>query len=66
MKLRVIVEYDDAVNAWSIYCPDLPGITSCGTTETEALKNFREAAELFFEPSDVSAPSNSNVLEMIF
>lgn len=65
MKLRVVVEYDEAVKSWATYCPELPGIASCGSTEDEALNNFREAAELFFEPSDTPVPAKSKVLEMV-
>lgn len=64
MKLRVLVEYDETVKSWAAYCPELPGIASCGSTENEALNNFKEAAELFFEPSDIPVPSKSKVLEM--
>lgn len=65
MKLRVVVEYDKEVNSWAVYCPELPGINSCGATEVEALDNFREAADLFFEPSDIPVPSESKVLDMV-
>ena len=34
------------------YCPELPGINSYGATQEEASENFKEAAELFFEPSE--------------
>jgi len=33
---------------FSIYSPDFP-ISSCGDTKEEALKNFQEAVELYFE-----------------
>ncbi len=65
MRLRVILEYDEAVNAWAAYCPELPGINSCGATQEEASKNFKEAAELFFEPSDFIVPAKSKVLQMV-
>ena len=54
MTLRVVLEYDDVVDSWAAYCPELPGINSCGATQDEASKNFKEAAELFFESSDYS------------
>ena len=65
MKLRIILEYDDDVNAWAAYCPELPGINSCGATQEEAAENFKEAAELFFEPSDFIVPEKAEVLQMV-
>ena len=51
MTLRVVLEYDD-IDTWAAYCPEVPGINSCGATQEEATVNFKEAVELFFEPSD--------------
>lgn len=53
MTIRTILEYDDVANAWAAYCPELPGLNSCGDTEEDALANFKEAAALYFEPSEV-------------
>ena len=52
MTLRVVLEYDEVIDSWAAYCPEMPGINSCGATQEEAAANFKEAAELFFEPSD--------------
>ena len=65
MKLRVVLEYDDVAKSWAAYCPELNGLSSCGRSQEDALKNFKEAAELFFEPSEFPIPSKSQVLEMI-
>lgn len=65
MNLRVVFEYDEEVDSWSAYCPELPGLTSCGRTEEETIANFKEAAELFFEPTDVLIPAKSKVLKMV-
>ncbi len=65
MTLRVVLEYDDVVNSWAAYCLELPGINSYGTTQKEAAENFKEAAELFFEPSDFNVPAKSKVLQMV-
>ncbi|MDY5046516.1 MAG: hypothetical protein SPE87_02060 [Treponema porcinum] len=43
----------------------MPGINSCGATQEEAAANFKEAAELFFEPSDFLVPEKSKVLQMV-
>ena len=44
MTLRVVLEYDEVIDSWAAYCPEMPGINSCGATQ-------EEAAELFIEPS---------------
>ena len=51
MTLRVVLEYDEVIDSWAAYCSEMPGINSCGATQEEAAANFKEAAELFFEPS---------------
>ena len=50
MDLRVIVDYDKETKSYSAVCPELPGCTSCGDTQQEALENVREAIELYLEP----------------
>lgn len=69
MTLRVVLEYDDVTNSWAAYCPGLPEINSYGAAEEEASKNFKEAAELFFEPSDDTSdydvPQESKILQMV-
>jgi len=52
MKVRVVIEYDAEVKAYSAVCPELPGCASCGDTEEEAMQNIKEAIELYLEPSD--------------
>ncbi len=34
---------------WSVWTPGLPGCTSWGHTKEEALRNIRDAAELYLE-----------------
>lgn len=51
MKWRVILEQDPQTGEWAVWCPELPGCTSAGQTEEEALRNIREAIELYLEPS---------------
>ena len=65
MTLRVVLEYDEVIDSWAAYCPEMPGINSCGATQEEAAANFKEAAELFFEPSDFLVPEKSKVLQMV-
>ncbi len=53
MNLRVVIEYDEIAKSYSAYCPEVPGCTSAGDTEEEALGNMKEAVELYFEPSNI-------------
>ncbi|MSQ12750.1 MAG: type II toxin-antitoxin system HicB family antitoxin [Dehalococcoidia bacterium] len=47
MRIRVVIEYDRETGGYAAYCPELPGCTSAGDTEEEALDNIREAITLF-------------------
>jgi predicted RNase H-like HicB family nuclease len=49
MKLKVILEPSDG-GGYTVYVPALPGCLSEGDTKEEALKNIREAIELYLEP----------------
>ena len=51
MKWRVILERDPETEDRAVWCPELPGCTSAGITEDEALENIREAIELYLKPS---------------
>ena len=51
MKLKVVLEPSDE-GGFTVYVPSLPGCVSEGDTEDEALKNIREAIELYLEPVD--------------
>ena len=64
MNVRAVVEYDKETKAYAVYCPELPGCTSCGDTEAEALKNFSEAVALYLEPSPIRLPKRAKVREL--
>ena len=51
MKLKVVLEPSEE-GGFTIYAPSLPGCVSEGESEGEALKNIREAIELYLEPVD--------------
>ncbi len=53
MKWRVILEPDPETGDWAVWCPELPGCTSAGETEQEALDNIREAIELYLQPDPI-------------
>jgi len=49
MRLKVVLEPSDE-GGYTVYVPSLPGCISEGETVEEALKNIREAIELYLEP----------------
>jgi len=48
MKLTVVLEKQEE-GGFTIYVPSLPGCISEGDTKEEALKNIKEAIELYLE-----------------
>ena len=65
MKWRVILERDEISGDWAVWCPELPGCTSAGESEEEAMANIREAIELYLEP-DVFPLAPSVVVREVF
>jgi predicted RNase H-like HicB family nuclease len=65
MKLKVILEPSDD-GGYTVYVPALPGCLSEGDTKKEALKNIREAIELYLEPveDDMSFSPNAEEIEI--
>jgi predicted RNase H-like HicB family nuclease len=57
MKLKVVLESSEE-GGFTVYVPSLPGYVSEGETEAEALKNIREAIELYLEPVDDDLPAD--------
>lgn len=49
MRFKVVLEPSDE-GSFTVYVPVLPGCISEGETKEEALKNIREAIELYLEP----------------
>jgi predicted RNase H-like HicB family nuclease len=47
--VRQIVIYPGEDNMWVVECPSLPGCISQGDTKEQAIKNIREAIELYEE-----------------
>ena len=64
MKLRLVVEYDPETKRWSAVFPELPSCASAGDTEKAAVRNAKEALELWFEPSPEPLPAGAKVLEV--
>ncbi len=51
MKLMVVLE-EQKEGGYTVYVPSLPGCISEGETREEALKNIKEAIELYLEPDE--------------
>ncbi len=64
MKLRLIVEHDRETSRWAAFFPELPGCASAGDTEKEAVRNAREALDLWFEPSAEAIPAGAKLVEV--
>lgn len=64
MKFRIVLEYDADAGAFSAVCPELPGCASAGDSEEEALRNIKEAIELYLAPSDIELPGNARLDEV--
>jgi predicted RNase H-like HicB family nuclease len=65
MKWRVVLEPDLEIGEWAIWCPELPGCVSAGTTQEEALNNIREAIELYLQPDAIELVHGAVVREVI-
>ena len=58
MKLKIVLEI--GVDGYIVaYCPALKGCVTQGRTEKEALKNLKEAIELYLEadPQEIDRPA---------
>ena len=49
MKLRIVLEPSED-GGFTVFVPTLPGCISEGESKEEALRNIREAIELYLEP----------------
>jgi len=65
VKFQVVLEPSDE-GGYTVYVPTLPGCISEGDTVDEAMRNIREAIELYLEPveDDFVADGNSLVREL--
>ncbi len=65
MKFKVVLERSEE-GGFTVYAPSLPGCVSEGETEDEALRNIREAIELYLEPTedDTILAENARVIEL--
>ena len=63
MNLKVVMEPSDE-GGYTVIVPALPGCISEGNTKEEALKNIREAIELYLEPVDDDATFAPNAEQL--
>jgi predicted RNase H-like HicB family nuclease len=61
---RVVLEQDRETGDWAIWCPELPGCVSAGTTEQEALESIREAIALYLEQDPIELEPGAIVREV--
>lgn len=60
----MILEYDPVAQSYSAVCPELPGCTSAGDTESEARLNIEEAIRLYLAPSEIELPETAKLVEI--
>ncbi|MEP6819416.1 MAG: type II toxin-antitoxin system HicB family antitoxin [bacterium] len=65
MKWRVLLENDPETGDLAVWCPELPGCASAGETEDEALKNIREAIELYLQADPFDVPDDAVMREVM-
>ncbi|MDF0676956.1 MAG: type II toxin-antitoxin system HicB family antitoxin [Nitrospira sp.] len=65
MKLKVVLEPSDD-GGFTVFVPALPGCISEGENKEEAIKNIREAIELYLEPveDDLTLSSEAEEIEL--
>ncbi|MDH4371612.1 MAG: type II toxin-antitoxin system HicB family antitoxin [Nitrospira sp.] len=59
MKLRIVLEPSED-GGFTVFVPTLPGCISEGESKEEALRNIREAIELYLEPVEDDLPLSPN------
>ncbi|HTD65978.1 MAG TPA: type II toxin-antitoxin system HicB family antitoxin [Candidatus Limnocylindria bacterium] len=66
MNLKIVIEPGED-GYFVAHCPSLKSCWSQGKTRDEALKNIREAIDLYLEPSPEELSSNSKreIVELI-
>lgn len=65
MKWRVVLEHDPNTKDWAVWCPELPGCTSAGETQEEALDNIRAAIELYLTPEPFELSEGAIIKEVL-
>ncbi len=65
MKIKVYLETSED-GGYTVIVPSLPGCISEGETKEEAVRNIKEAIELYLEPveDDIVAVADAELLEL--
>ena len=58
MRLKVVVEPSEE-GGYTVFVPSLPGCISEGDSKEEAIRNIKEAIELYLEPVDGDIPCHT-------
>jgi predicted RNase H-like HicB family nuclease len=61
MRLKVVLEPSEE-GGYTVYVPSLPGCISEGDSVEEAVKNIKEAIELYLAPLDADATPADHLL----
>lgn len=66
MKLRIVLEQSEE-GGFTAYVPALPGCISEGDDRDDALRNIREAIELYLEPvdDDLAGREDAEIAELV-
>ena len=65
MRLKIVLEPSEE-GGYTAIVPSLPGCISEGDSKEEALRNIKEAIELYLDPvdDDQIVPANSEIIEL--
>ncbi len=63
MKFKIILEPSDD-GGYTVTVPALPGCISEGDSREEAIKNIKDAIELYFEPNEESLVHSKDAEEL--
>ena len=65
MRIKVVLEPQEE-GGYTVYAPSLPGCISQGETKKEALRNIKEAIELYLEtdPKKIQLDESNEILEV--
>jgi len=63
MNLKIVFEPSEE-GGYTVYVPSLPGCISEGDSKEEALKNIKEAIELYLEPIDLMTTPSAQIMEV--
>jgi len=64
VKIRAVLEIDESTGEWAVWCPELPGCASWGSTRDEALMNIAEAISLYLEPTPIEFSGEEVVVQL--